>query len=284
MSKHSTIGSMLGGSLSVYGMYRRKLWPVSKFLGRFLFFGVGGVVVGMQLGLVTASLTCVNIIRRLPHPENVMRALREVQVELQDARRRPTGAPREWSQKGEDDPSATAFSTTPQASERDPSNYANDSLTFGQMNDAQNMDSKQLDPNNMNYPTPFDESNIATTQPTTQFSGQKAGTDVNSSERSNVWQQIRGTAGNRPETAWDRLRRPAEAPKDKRSDGTPFGTDAESRDQEHNDYPLRESSEDVARNAALARKQQEFDALLDRERSGEAETARKSKNPYGDEV
>ena len=235
---------MLGGSLSVYGMYRRKLWPLSKYWGRGLFFGIGGIVVGMQLGLVSASIRCVQIVKALPDPQHVMKALREVQVELQDARRRPLQGEREWTQRGEGEEVAE---TQPMAgiSRADEPRSADD---FGVRN-----------PYNGPGPDP-------------QSTQGKA--------NQNVWQRIRGDS-NQSDTAWDRLRKTgSSAAPVIAKDDSPFATSPTDTSFAATDSaPVVEMSEDENERAM---RQSEFDRLLERERMGEVENNTRRKNKFGD--
>lgn len=241
---HSRVGAMLGGSLSVYGMYRRKLWPLSKYWGRGLFFGIGGIVVGMQLGLVSASIRCVQIVKALPDPQHVMKALREVQVELQDARRRPLQGEREWTQRGEGEEVAE---TQPMAgiSRADEPRSADD---FGVRN-----------PYNGPGPDP-------------QSTQGKA--------NQNVWQRIRGDS-NQSDTAWDRLRKTgSSAAPVIAKDDSPFATSPTDTSFAATDSaPVVEMSEDENERAM---RQSEFDRLLERERMGEVENNTRRKNKFGD--
>ena len=235
---HTRVGSILGGGLSIYGMYRRKLWPLQKYWGRALFFGFGGIVVGMQLGLVTASARCVKIVQALPDPDHVMKALREVQIELQDARRRPMGEAREWKQMSEnDDDQRTGSSEEDRMADR--LKQSNDKVAY-----------------DYNGP-PFG------TRPPTQAPPEGSGGS------GDAWSKIRGESLGRPETAWDRLR--------KGSSSSPAGTTA-SRDEDQSPfYSERRNNErqesgafEPADNAVDDRdqRQREFDEMLERERAG----------------
>ena len=228
INTQTRIGSILGGGLSVYGMYRRKLWPLSKFWGRGLFFGIGGIVVGMQLGLVSASISCVRIVNELPNPDHVMKALREVQVELQDARRRPMQGARQWNQRSEED-------------------------------------------------SPSQESSITEESGPTDVRGLEAmhRGAPETSNQSNVWQQIRGEG--RPETAWDKLRKSSSQPPSKTAiQDSPFDGSIE------RDPPVVAKDKTFEVVDERSKQQQEFDRLLDKERSGEAEDTNRRRNKFGD--
>ena len=237
VNTHSRIGAVLGGSLSVYGMYRRKLWPLSKYWGRGLFFGVGGIVVGMQLGLVTASIRCVQIVKALPNPEHVMKALREVQIELQDARRRPLQGEREWTQKGDEvsDTADTAGAQPFKTQDNQPYWSNTEQITSV-----------------YNGPGPAPEP--------------AAGSISNKEASQNVWQQLRGEASKRPETAWDRIRNGSKEDKTKPKDDSPFAippAETYTTDSRTQDFDTKTDQR--------TKEQREFDAMLEKERVGSME-------------
>lgn len=263
INTHTRIGSILGGGLSVYGMYRRKLWPLSKYWGRGLFFGIGGIVVGMQIGLVTASIQCVKIVKALPNPDHVMKALREVQVELQDARRRPLGEQREWSQKSENDPTPREEASFGQETMREDSEQRQTMSSW----DSSPYQNPQTGENGQPYNGP----GPAPTTPDARNRG-----SVGSSGSSNVWQQIRGETG-RAETAWERLRKTGSSAEAKpQASSSPFGEEASS--DASTSAPAVDDSKDQDR----MRQQSEFDSLLERERRGEAEDSSRRRNRFGD--
>ncbi|CCG82165.1 protein of unknown function [Taphrina deformans PYCC 5710] len=290
INRHTRIGAILGGSLSVYGMYRRKLWPLTKYPGRGLFFGVGGIVVGMQLGLVTASMACVRIVKALPDPDHVMKALREVQVELQDARRRPLGQAREWNQKGENDGEDGEVAPTGE--------FGREGVSFGQGQVTREDASSTVRPT-----TPWDQSpyqdgksgeRIESGADSGLYNGSgpvsispdaknRGSVGTQKEQSQNIWQQIRGENANRPETAWDRLRKTgsSSAPKPVDDGNSPFSTTPASNTADSSDAPPRPSYKD-GDVQARDKQQDEFDRLLERERQGEAEDAKRTRNKFGD--
>lgn len=288
------VGAMIGGSLSVYGMYRRKLWPLSKYWGRGLFFGIGGIVVGMQLGLVSASMKCVGIVKALPNPDHVMKALREVQVELQDARRRPLGQPRAWSQKSEDDDdnNDTDDGATPSGE------FGREGVSFGQDTMRQEDEKSRTVSDWEQSPYQRDEGsrngqgsrgnesaggvaalfNGPGPAPSVPDAQNRGGVGTQKEQSQNIWQQIRGENADRPETAWDRLRKTGNSAAPKRvetespfKDSVTGPTEVEAKPS-YNDEKLR----------ARDKQQDDFDRLLERERKGEAEDAARKKNRFGD--
>lgn len=274
INTHTRIGAMLGGSLSVYGMYRRKLWPLSKYWGRGLFFGIGGIVVGMQIGLVTASIQCVSIVKALPNPDHVMKALREVQVELQDARRRPLQEAREWSQRSEDDHDEAV--PTEQGQSNSAWDIAPNSGGGGGGNQV------------YNGPGP------APSQTTQDMETQKT---PSQQQQPNIWQQLRGENANKPETAWDRLRTTGSSTSKGNSQTagatsppppstySPFDASQNDDAGSVNDTESSSSSSSfpsTASGSEKERQQNEFDRLLEQERKGEAEDATRRRTKYGD--
>lgn len=264
VNTHSRIGAILGGSLSVYGMYRRKLWPLSKYWGRGLFFGVGGIVVGMQLGLVTASIRCVQIVKALPDPQHVMKALREVQVELQDARRRPLQGEREWKQRSEDDGESSDTEAPGGISTEGRLRTAFDDSSY-QAEQMREPIQRRTGPYNGPGPDPD-------LLPKAKVDGRKG------DQSQSVWQQIRGEE-QRPETAWDRLRKSgSSAEQTPAADDSPFAVPTAS--SQASDQPM--TAEENSKEAERMREQSDFDRLLERERTVEAEDSRRKVNRFGD--
>lgn len=272
INTHTRIGATLGGSLSVYGMYRRKLWPLSKYWGRGLFFGIGGIVVGMQLGLVSASIQCVKIVKALPNPDHVMKALREVQIELQDARRRPLQGDREWTQRSEDDP------TPSDAFEREGASFGQDTMksrdernnTISSTGEAsyQSPEESNLRPEAIyNGPGPA-------AGPRTPDALNRGSMGTQKEQSQNIWQQIRGENGGRTETAWDKLRKGNSGNQNQTEKTGSSAFDLSSMSGSGGSEAEGAGAGAGVRMGEAERErmaqQQEFDRLLEKERSGQA--------------
>lgn len=259
INTHTLWGSILGGALSSYGMYRRKLWPMWRYWGRGLFFGVGGIIVGMKLGLVSASIQCIRIVQASPNPDHIMKALREVQVELQDARRRPLSAGREWAQKEQleiaaSDPISTDRVRSDETSFKDALSVTENEYASGSSLSSDFDWSSQFAVNQ--------DSTSSTKKETTSLPGRKNSEDT-LGRTANIWQQIRGDNGGRPETAWDRLRgREASAQNEPDTKNTGSQQSVNETSQ-HIGSQIKLSNYDQQR----AREQREFDNLLAKERN-----------------
>ncbi|ORY87883.1 hypothetical protein BCR37DRAFT_385143 [Protomyces lactucae-debilis] len=237
------IGSMIGAVVAILGMRRRKLWPLTKFPGRALFFIGGSTVVGMQIGVVVGSISAASTVQTMPKESQhrVMKAIREVQVEQQDKIRRggPLGEIRVWEQK----------STTDM-----PMDAANEGM-------------------------PADPSRPVDASLRTPFNG--PGPMASSQEpqhQSNVWQQLRGENGGRPQTAWEKLRsgrdpnaRAAGQQANQTATADPF-TPPPDDSVSPAKLPAQSTSRGSDSESRLpedkARSQSEFDKLLDQERAG----------------
>ncbi|BFZ58949.1 hypothetical protein PYCC9005_006017 [Savitreella phatthalungensis] len=263
---HTRVGSMIGGSLAVYGMYRRGYWPISKHLGRAAFFGIGGIVVGMQIGWLSAMIQSIKVVEKLPNPDHILQAMREAQIEMQDARRRPLSGERQWSQRSTRD-TENGESPWPQQQQQQQqlSQMPTDNFSRGPQV-SERISPSESDSIITSYngpPMPMRPSNQ---QPSMSGYGGQG----------DAWSKIRGEQmQTRPETAWDRLRKGSSGESgrqntDQRESNaavSPFGqsTPIDSPDLRYSSSPAYDAADDERR-----KQQAEFDALLERERGQDA--------------
>ncbi|KAI8137608.1 hypothetical protein BJV82DRAFT_335870 [Fennellomyces sp. T-0311] len=88
LNTHTTLGGFTGGLVAFFLGKRKRFSPFQVFA-----VGVGGFLIGSQMGLLSGSLAGVKTIKQLPDPQRLVNLVRDVQKEMVQTRGHPMPRP-----------------------------------------------------------------------------------------------------------------------------------------------------------------------------------------------